>query len=308
MYLANLGDTLWHAYQGGARDDRDGGNEDAAARSGAANEALDTLLAATRVSGAPLVHRLIAAEAAARHAADEGLWQRAHEAFSASLPLLPRLAAHPVANRPDVERLLMRWQDLASDAAACALLNDQPQQAVDFLEQGRGLLWASLRRARAEAALARAHPGLARELAEARAALAAAGQPAIFSALRLAGRPAPAGHAASGGRTTPGDRVPALEQQLEDVLRQIRAEKGFSRFLETVACHDLIAMADSRPLLLLNVSRYGSHALALTSAGITQVPLPEADPVTVAEQAVTFLRALISYGTRPGASRRWARG
>jgi len=289
MYLANLGDTLWHAYQADKGEDRD-----EAARPGM-EEALDTLLAATRVPGAPLVHRLIAAEAAARRAADEGMWRRAHEAFSVSLPLLPQLAAHPVAHRPDVARLLMRWQDLASDAAACALLNDQPQQAVDFLEQGRGLLWASVRQVRADAELARAHPGLAAELAEARAALAAAGQPAIFPALR----PARAGQPVPGGQETPGNRVPALEQQLEDVLRQIRAEKGFSRFLETLTSDDLIAMADNRPLVLLNVSRYGSHALALTSAGITQVPLPEADPVTVAEQAVTFLRALLSYDARP---------
>jgi len=143
MCLANLGDTLWHAYRR-VVSDGDGGDE--AARIDLAEESLDTLLAATRCSTAPLVHRLIAAEAAARHAGDEQLWRRAHEAFAASLPLLPQLASHPVANRLDVERLLMRWRNLASDAAACALINDQPQQAVDFLEQGRGLLWASLRR------------------------------------------------------------------------------------------------------------------------------------------------------------------
>lgn len=302
IYLANLGDTLWHAHQA-AIGDGDGDSPGSVEDGVGAAEALNTLLAATQVSGAPLVHRLIAAEAAARRAADAGLWRRANEAFSVSLPLLPQLAAHPVANRPDIERLLMRWQDLASDAAACALLNDQPELAVDFLEQGRGLLWARLRHTRAEAALARAHPDLAAELARARAELAAMTRPAAFPAIRLTEPPASVGPRGRAPGPATGDREPALERQLRETLRRIRQEKGFSQFLDTVTCRDLITEADQGPLLLLNVSRYGSDALAVTSAGVTRIPLPEADPVTVAEQAVTFLRALADHGARPETQR-----
>jgi hypothetical protein len=70
------------------------------------------------------------------------------------------------------EEHLSQWVGVASRAAATALDADQPETAVELLEQGRGVLWSQLLDSRTDvAALAEAAPELAQRLQAVRAGL-----------------------------------------------------------------------------------------------------------------------------------------
>jgi hypothetical protein len=53
---------------------------------------------------------------------------------------MPIIAWHGL-DRMTREEHLARWGGLATDAAACTVLDDQPARAVELLEQGRSVLW-----------------------------------------------------------------------------------------------------------------------------------------------------------------------
>jgi tetratricopeptide (TPR) repeat protein len=55
---------------------------------------------------------------------------------------------------------------------------------------------------------------------------------------------------------------------------------------------ELRSAAEPGPIVVFNVSRYGSDALLLTTAGITRLPLPALEATTLIERFQTFLQAL----------------
>ncbi|MDG4823976.1 CHAT domain-containing protein [Asanoa sp. WMMD1127] len=208
--------------------------------------------------------RLGAAVAAGRVAAAGGRWRTAADAFASGVELLPQLAGRQLAP-DDVLREVFPWSTLASDAAATAVRSGAPDRAIELLERGRGLLIGRALDARGDlpevvAADPRRGPALAAELRRIGAELAHA----------------PAGHPAEATRTGASDvdRRRALVKAWEATVERIRALPGCAGFLAPVILADLLPAATAGPVVAVNVSRYGSHALVLTEDGVAAVPLP----------------------------------
>jgi hypothetical protein len=258
-----LGQVLW------ARHERSGQGGDAAA-------AVAHYRAAARNASGPPRLRLQAAVAWGWHAvtaADPG--QAAH-GYAAAVELLPALAPRQLA-RGDAEHGLTRYPGLASDAAACALADGDAERAVALLELGRGILLGQALQGRTELAeLAEHAPGLARRLAELRAALAAGDD----------------ADAADADADSAADRRHALAAEWDDLLSRIRALPGREHFLRPPPLQQLLQHAERGPVVLVNVSRYRCDALILTPAGLRVVPLPRLTLGELIEAADRFLTAL----------------
>ena len=155
MCLSNLGNTLLTRFKR-IRDDAD------------LDEAIGCWRRASALeTGTPSV-RLYAARGRGVAAADAGLRGEAAEAYGVAVGLLSVVAWHGL-NRITLEEQLAAWAGLASDAAACAVLNDQSDLAVELLEQGRSVLWGEALNLRLDlTSLGNTVPELAERLEEIR--------------------------------------------------------------------------------------------------------------------------------------------
>jgi len=84
-----------------------------------------------------------------------------------------------------------------------------------------------------------------------------------------------------------------MAEALESVVAEIRARPGFADFLRPSPVGRLAVAASDGPIAIINVSRFGSHALLLTRNGAEEpVPLPDLTPDRVRQQVIDFLTAL----------------
>jgi hypothetical protein len=182
------------------------------------------------------------------------------EGYTAAIELLPLVAWHGL-DQATREYHLGEWAGLASDAAAAAVAAGDAARAVELLEAGRSMLWTQASHMRQDlAALQEQAPGLAEVLETSRAVL----NKPFTSVL--------------GAPEMPGDvkQLQAAEQQMLEERRraardwdatvdQVRQEvEGFEHFLRPVPFTDLRAVASVGPVVIVNVSRHGSHALIVT--------------------------------------------
>jgi tetratricopeptide (TPR) repeat protein len=227
-------------------------------------------------------------------AARDGEWQAALEGFAAAIGLLPLTTARGT-DRADQEFQLGWFRGLAADAAACATRCGDPELGLELLEQGRGILLGRALETHAElpdlAELRERHPELARRFADIRALLDAPAPP---------GAPPREEHA--GGRS---DRLDRLAREFDELLTDIRGLPGFGHFLLPPRVPDLLPLAAEGPVVALNISPYGAHALILTADGVHPEPLNGLDPKRLGEMAALLLGAVEATrdGSRPYAAR-----
>ncbi|MEV4693553.1 tetratricopeptide repeat protein [Micromonospora echinospora] len=98
---------------------------------------------ATRLSSAPSMSRLTAAEAWAEVLVSVEQWGRALEGYAVAVDLLAT-SVWNAADQPGREQQIAYWAYLGGDAAACAAAADRPGQAIEMFEQGRALLWSQV--------------------------------------------------------------------------------------------------------------------------------------------------------------------
>jgi len=215
---------------------------------------------------------------------------RPHDAargYGAAMELLPRVAWHGVPRVTRMEQLA-RWAGLATDAAACAVLDGGPARAVELLEQGRSVLWTQALNLRGDLArLADIAPELAARLDSIRAILdiqpaipvPESGSPALGSALRQPGD---------------ADLRRRKAQEWEEVLAEVRGLEGFGHFLAAVPYAQHAAAAPDGPVVILNASRYGCHALIIDAHGDEPevVSLPALTVDTAAGYISTMMEAV----------------
>ncbi|CAM3307611.1 CHAT domain-containing protein [Kibdelosporangium persicum] len=222
-----------------------------------------------------------------------GDWARALAGYEQAVALLPRIASHGVARR-DQEHGLGLFDGLAAEAAACALTVGDPAKAVRLLEQGRGVLIAQQLDPGADLITLRAqHPDLADAVARLRSELQPTPTEATGDWLANAGQEA--------------DRRHRVNREWNDLIARIRALPGFADFLDVPTFDALRAVAVGGPIVLINVSRYRSDALILTSDGIDVAALPAITPEIVAGRAADFHRAL-RVAQIPGPDEKAAQG
>ena len=214
------------------------------------------------------------------------------EGYTTAIELLPLVAWHGL-DQATREHHLREWAGLASEAAAAVVAAGDPARAVELLEAGRSMLWTQALHLRQDlAALQDRAPGLAAVLEASRTVLNTSTGPV-------------------GGPDLAGDidRVRAAEQQVldqrrqaardwDDAVDQIRRLEGFEHFLRPVPFPALRPAATGGPVVIVNISRHGSHALIIPPAtepdpdpGVRVVDLPAAPVGTVIDQANTLLAA-----------------
>ncbi|MCE7011480.1 CHAT domain-containing tetratricopeptide repeat protein [Kibdelosporangium philippinense] len=159
--------------------------------------------------------------------------------------------------------------DLTVEAAALALAAGSPSRALSILELGHGGRLSQTLGTRGDVVDLRAeYPDFARQFIDLR------------DQLSLPTDPSSAVHRAS------------LAASFDATLDAIRALPGFEAFLLPVEV-DLSAALDG-PIAVLNVSRYRSDAILVTTAGITSIPLPHLTPRAVAARVAEFHAAVES--------------
>ena len=243
-------------------------------------------------AGTPSV-RLAAARAWGEAAAAAGRTREAAEGYAAAVGLLPTTAWHGL-DRATREEHLAQWAGLAADAAACAILDTRPGLAVELLEQGRSVLWTQSLNLRSDLSLlADKAPGLAERLDSIRVILDS---------------PVPEMTPARSEQAASGVWEPVRAQQQQDaaelrrrkarewdeVLDQVRALPGFGHFLAAVPYADLKSAAADGPVVIVNASSYGCHAL-IVDPGREQprvAILPDLSLEAAAEHANELLAAL----------------
>lgn len=257
---ANLGIGLLRAREAGTP--RDVVDEARAAFSAAAD---------SRAAAAPV--RLLASLTAGRLTADHGDWQAAAARLEAAIDLLATAVPRGL-RREDREYQLSLLRDLGCDAAACAWQAGDAARAVRLFERGRGVLLAQ-------------EIGTPTELDRLRACDHAGAEKLArdFAALQHEVDKAERGELVSDpgdwGKPTAAEERRRLRGQREELLGQIRAIKGFEEFGRPTGQVDPRAVSDGGPVVLLNVSRYGSAAFLIRDAAVAVKVLPRLTPAMV---------------------------
>jgi CHAT domain len=206
--------------------------------------------------------------------------------------------------RDDQENILRQITGLASDAAACCVRAGLTDRAVELLEQGRGILLGQALDTRTDLTdLADRHPGLADRFAAVRDVLDLAGESRERRVPPLE-RQKEAVNVDDAAVRLAVDRQRTAAEELERVIQEIRDQPGFAGFLRSPIIGDLLAAAADGPIVIVNVSRFGSHALILTSSGVLRpVALDDVTPRRVSEQVSGLLSAFKGGAARPAPDR-----
>jgi len=226
--------------------------------------------------------RLRAAWAWGDAAATAGDADDAAAGFATAVALLPVLAWRGL-DRAVREQHLWRWSGLASDACAWTLRTGDPRRAVELLEQGRSITWNQVVQTHADLTAARAAaPELVARLDELRAALDAPARvtdldtPTVLDRERIA------------------QAQRRLAEEWDEIVDRIRGIDGLETFLATVPYEQLAAEAAQGPIVVINLSRYGCCAVALTKDDPLVIDLPELTRAATAERANALLQTRLT--------------
>ena len=135
---------------------------------------------------------------------------------------------------------------LAVDAFSACLRNNSPTNAVELLEQGRGVFWSQLTRLRSPLDDVVASGSEGKTLAD------------EFTHLTSRIR-----NAFDSPGTDQHDRVCGLNLELQAVVSNIRRLPGHSRFLLPSLFSDLQRAASGGPVIIVNASKYSCDALVV---------------------------------------------
>lgn len=261
--------------------------------------------AAASVATADPSTRLAIARQWGRAAARHGMIEEAAEGFSAAVKTLPEVVWHGLTPATRQQQAA-RWAGLAADAACCAVRTGEPELAVELLEQGRSMIWSQALNLRADlGALSLAAPEFASRLEAARAVLNAPDS-SLMPALPGVRLPA----AYTGGPPVTGSQPPWQQDVLaraardyDETLGRIRRLDGFEHYLEPTPYADLAAAAKGGSAVIVNVSRYGCHAIIVTSgsdrATVVNLPLLDLDEANDRAAQMSQLLERLPLSDRP---------
>jgi hypothetical protein len=224
----------------------------------------------------------------ARWESEAGHLTSAVEGYAVAVGLLPVVAWHglDLATREDQ---LAEWSGLAAEAAACAVADGQPERAVELLEMGRSVLWTQLVHTRTDLArLAERSPDLAAGLDALRVGL--------DRPLGAGGRVGSAGGSAALTRAAEDaavDRRRRSAREWDVLVARVRQLEGFEHFLEPTPFDELRAAASGGPVVIVNASVAGCHALIVGGGvAVRVVELPGLSHDAAVDQANAWLDVL----------------
>ncbi|KAJ7466022.1 TPR-like protein [Mycena latifolia] len=191
------------------------------------------------------------------------------QAYRTAINLLPELAWLGLSISDRHHQILQAGR-VVRDAASAAIAANQLSMAVEWLEQGRSVIWGQILNLRTPVDdLWKLHPNLADELVSYSTRLEAAG---IKSRAKL-GRDA----GSSLSLKTVAEDSHTLADKRARLLEQIRKLAGFERFLLPKPISELSLSAMMGPVVLLNITEHRCDALILMAGlrdQVLHVPLP----------------------------------
>ncbi|KAJ7934314.1 CHAT domain-containing protein [Mycena leptocephala] len=178
-----------------------------------------------------------------------------------AIGLLPELAWLGLSIT-DRHHQLSQAGQVVRDAASAAIAEHDYQKAVEWLDQGRSVIWGQILNLRTPVdELRNSHPDLANELVSLSTSLETAGTQsnAVADAIEPQSLQSVA------------QRFHDLALKRTHVLQQIRALPGFERFLLPEPISELSLAAKMGPVAILNTSAYSCDALILMPDLATEV-------------------------------------
>ncbi|KAJ7084120.1 CHAT domain-containing protein [Mycena epipterygia] len=189
-------------------------------------------------------------------------------AYATAIELLPELAWLGLSIT-DRHHHLSQVGQVVRDAASAAITGHDYQKAVEWLDQGRSVIWGQLLNLRTPVdELRKNHPALAEQLVTLSASLETAGTRSDD----VAGASEPQ------SLQSIAQKSHALVLERNDILQQIRELPGFQRFLLSKTISELSLAANMGPVAVLNTSAYGCDALILVPGladEVIHVPLSD---------------------------------
>jgi tetratricopeptide (TPR) repeat protein len=173
-------------------------------------------------------------------------------AYRTAIQLLPELAWMGLSITDRYHHLSKAGQ-VVRDAASAAIAVHDYQKAVEWLEQGRSIIWGQLLNLRTPVDdLRKSHPDLASRFVSLSASLEIAGT-----------RSSAPDDTEPQSLQSVADQAHASALQRNHILQQIRELPGFESFLLPKPISELSAAAQKGPVAILNISEYGCDALVL---------------------------------------------
>ena len=186
-------------------------------------------------------------------------------AYEHALELLSKVAwmGLPMTDR---YAQIIPYNDLVCNAAAVAIRERQYTQALEWLEQGRSIVWGQILQLRSAVdELSLKDPELAQKFVEVSKELEFLSNPRLQI---------PHEHSLSVEETEQKHR--SLAQRWQDLVNQIQSLHGFEEFLKPKPASRLVKAAKYGPVVVLNASEHGCDALIIMtqSSHLQHVALP----------------------------------
>ena len=246
-YLSNIGNATWIRFK------RLSKREDQEA-------ALLCFSSAAKSLSGSLSTRFIASARWAK-CSHRGVSNSPLEAYHVAISLIPRLAwlGSTITDR---HQQVMKAGTVVRDAVAAVITIGKYDTAIEWLEQGRSIIWGQLQ-------------DLCSPLNDLREVKPEFANRLVYLSSHLQGAdpqlPTP----------TPSAKVPIvrhheLAHEREKLLKEIRKLEDFKRFLLPKNFSDLTPAADKRPVIMLNISEFRCDALILMPGlDVLHVPLKD---------------------------------
>jgi tetratricopeptide (TPR) repeat protein len=188
------------------------------------------------------------------------------EAYKAAIVLLPQLAWLGLSIS-DRHHQLQKAGNVVRDAAAAAIEAGQLHTAVEWLEQGRSVIWGQLLQLRSPLDnLKQVRPDLADRLIQISRDLDGMGMSEDFTDVAFCSDQRSAELAAQWCHS--------LAMEREELLKHIRMLEGFDRFLLPKVISQLAPAAHAGPVVILNASKIRCDALVIfQQSDLVLVPL-----------------------------------
>ncbi|KAI0133387.1 CHAT domain-containing protein [Hypoxylon sp. NC0597] len=209
--------------------------------------------------------RIDAGRLLVRDCAMAGYWRIAYDAASVALSLVSKLDLRSL-EFSDAQYILGQIVGLASDAAAIALrVGADASTALNFLEQGRGVLAASLLDIRTDTikSLEEDYPELAANFVRLRRAVE----------LSFTSDDTSPHNTAESPWQTRGKVRHEAAVELDNLISEIRKKPGFESFLLAPTDDEIKAAAKKGPIVVVNVSAYRCDAILIETNSIQSINL-----------------------------------
>ncbi|PNP74359.1 hypothetical protein FNYG_12408 [Fusarium nygamai] len=190
--------------------------------------------------------------------------QQLYDTAKLAVSLIPKLVSWSHENH-DRQYVLSKVVGLASDAAAAALQAGQsPMTALQLLEQGRGIIGASLQDMRSDVQdLARQHPSLAERYRTLQAELDQRAEHV---------------RATDTQSQASINRRHAAAREFTELAAEIRKLPGFEDFMLSHTEDEICGASEHGPIVVINVSRLRCDALIVSDSQVRTLELPSITP------------------------------